>query len=691
MSEEQEEISPEGGWSEISIFDVFILLSITGLICVFIWYKYFRKDPTKIRTLSLSIPKVGNAIVSRSFYDRAQSGGHRVVVFYGSQTGTAEAFASRIAKECKGLGLGAFIYDPEDCDEWDQLAQFRDMNNSVGQVMAVFCMATYGVGDPTDNSIEFIDWLKSTDLNLSGLSFAVFGLGNKTYEFYNEIGRIVDKRLDTLGATRLCPRGEGDADGNIEEDFLKWRDVFKESVIQLFEIDPDSIGQFVGRDYDVVFHSNEELDKLHVYTGEPYRPHSFEKQNAPFDAKNPILAEVTCVRELHTGGDRSCLHMELNISGAKMKYQAGDHMALYVQNEPHLVEKLAKRLGVDLDQVISLNAKDELATKKHPFPCPCSFRTALTHYIDLTSLPKTHLIKELSNHTLDPSEKENILELTESSEQGRRKYQEFVLDTQRSLLSLLDEFPSVQPPVDLLLEMLPRLQCRYYSISSSPKLHPNSIHITAVLTDYTTPLGHSVTGVASAMFRDLASTRGITATQPGYRTITHFPIYVRKSTFKLPLRPIVPIIMIGPGTGLAPFRGFLQERGTVLGTGREVGRSLLFFGCRKRNWDYIYEQELNEFKENGILSNLQLAFSREQEKKIYVQHLMNNISGDLFRLLKEEGAYIYVCGDARNMARDVHANLLLILEQEGGMGSEDAALFVKNLQNRNRYQLDVWS
>ena len=188
MSELEEEF--EESWN-VSIFDVLILSLIVGGICYFVWIKFLRKNNSEIRTLSLSIPKTGNSpLVSRSFLERARAGGHRVVVFYGSQTGTAESFASRLAKECKSVGLTAFIYDPEDCDEWDDLALFRDLTDESGNSLVLFCMATYGVGDPTDNSIELIDWLKSTDLDLSRLNFAVFGLGNKTYEHFNEIGEF---------------------------------------------------------------------------------------------------------------------------------------------------------------------------------------------------------------------------------------------------------------------------------------------------------------------------------------------------------------------------------------------------------------------------------------------------------------------------------------------------------------------
>ena len=181
--------NPSEGEDAVSLSDVIILTLITAVILYFVWRKFLRKENRTTHTLSLNIPKVGNGpIVSRSFYERAKTGGQRVVVFYGSQTGTAEAFASRLAKECKALGLGAFIYDPEDCDDWEELTKFRDLSSSLGQLMIIFCMATYGVGDPTDNAIEFMDWLKSTAVELNGLSYTVFGLGNKTYEHYNEIG-----------------------------------------------------------------------------------------------------------------------------------------------------------------------------------------------------------------------------------------------------------------------------------------------------------------------------------------------------------------------------------------------------------------------------------------------------------------------------------------------------------------------
>lgn len=232
------------------------------------------------------------------------------MVFYGSQTGTAEEFAARLAKEAARYGMKALVADPEECDI-GELTELNTIENS----LAIFCVATYGEGDPTDNALEFNEWLQNASSNLSGLNFAVFALGNKTYEHYNAFGKFVDKRLDELGANRVCELGMGDDDGNIEEDFITWKEQLWSSVCANFNVQLS--GENINlRQYELETHQNLTGDQ--VFQGEIARLGSYRKQRPPFDAKNPFLASIVTKRELYKG-DRSCLHVEFDLNGSKIR------------------------------------------------------------------------------------------------------------------------------------------------------------------------------------------------------------------------------------------------------------------------------------------------------------------------------------------------------------------------------------
>ncbi|KRX14444.1 NADPH--cytochrome P450 reductase, partial [Trichinella nelsoni] len=249
------------------------------------------------------------------------------------------------------------------------------------------------------------------------------------------------------------------------------------------------------------------------------------------------------------------------------------------------------------------------------------------------------------------------------------------------LLDILIELPSCRPPLDLLLELLPRLQPRFYSISSSPKVDPSLVSITVIVLKYTTPIGRPGKGVATNYLASKIAVEN--------KPHPQVPIYIRRSQFRLPHSPSTPVVMIGPGTGIAPFRGFIQERAMLKQTGREVGPMILYFGCRKRKEDYLYGQELEAWLKDGTLSELHVAFSRDQPRKVYVQHLMLERKQSIWSLL-QNGAFFYVCGDARNMARDVHSALMQIIAGEGDMNADEAAAYFKQLESQKRYQADVW-
>ncbi|XP_050667173.1 NADPH--cytochrome P450 reductase isoform X1 [Leptidea sinapis] len=663
-----------------SLFSTFDIIMLVILFGAAVWWLYSSRKENKKDDLLLSkysIQPAGSIqVTENSFIKKLQSSGRSLVVFYGSQTGTGEEFAGRLAKEGIRYKMKGMVADPEECD-MEELTKLKDIPNS----LAVFCVATYGEGDPTDNAMDFYEWLKNGEPDLTGLNYAVFGLGNKTYEHYNAVAIYMDKRMEELGATRVYECGLGDDDANIEDDFITWKDKFWPAVCEKFNI--ESTGEEeLTRQFSLVTHPPGEIAPNDVFTGEISRLHSLQNQRPPFDAKNPFLAQITVNRELHKGGDRSCLHVELDISGSKMRYEAGDHVAVYPINDTDLVNRLGELSGADLDEVFSLINTDQESTKKHPFPCPTSYRTALSHYLEITALPRTHILRELVEYCSNEEDKNKLLLMATSSPEGKALYQSFVVDACRNIVHILEDIKSCKPPLDHVCELLPRLQPRYYSISSSPKLHPETVHVTAVVVKYKTATGRINKGVATTWLAEHKPEEG--------KPLPRVPVYIRKSQFRLPLQSQTPIVMVGPGTGLAPFRGFLQERSFARKNGKDVGDTILYFGCRHRDQDYIYQQELEEFEKNGDVQ-LNVAFSRDQDKKIYVTHLLENNLEQLWDIIGKRNGHFYICGDAKNMAVDVRNIVIKAVKEVGGRSEADAVQFLKKLESMKKYSADVWS
>lgn len=654
-----------------SNLDVLLFSLIAGLL---IYWLIFRKKAEPIPEFKKleSTPQTSR---ETSFIDKMKKTGKNIVVFYGSQTGTGEEFANRLAKDAHRYGMKGMSADPEEYD-LSELSRLTEIENSI----AIFCLATYGEGDPTDNAQDFYDWLQEADADFSGVKYTVFALGNKTYEHYNAMGKYVDKRLSELGAQRIFDLGMGDDDGNLEEDFVSWREQFWPAVCEHFGVEATGEESSI-RQYELKVHSDLNMNK--IYSGELGRLKSFENQKPPFDSKNPFLAPVTVNRKLNQAGDRHLMHLELDITGSKIRYESGDHVAVYPINDSVIVNRIGDLLGVDLDTVISLNNLDEESNKKHPFPCPTTYRTALTHYLDITNPPRTNVLYELAQYATEPKDQENMRKMASSSPEGKALYQSWVLDSCRNILAILDDLPSLRPPIDHLCELLPRLQARYYSIASSSKVHPNSIHICAVVVEYETKTGRVNKGVATNWLKNKMPTDN------GHKATV--PMYIRKSQFRLPFKSMNPVIMVGPGTGIAPFMGFIQERGWLKEQGKDVGETVLYYGCRYKNEDFLYREELEEFEKTGVLTALNVAFSRDQSEKVYVQHVLKKNKEVVWRLVHTDNAHIYICGDARNMARDVQNAFYEIAEELGGMSRTQAVDYIKKLMTKGRYSQDVWS
>ncbi|VBB28970.1 unnamed protein product [Acanthocheilonema viteae] len=644
----------------LDVIDLIVLIVLLLTTVYYSWKLWIEKTTNKFTSSVLpSYTSFGSSFDRQtSFVARMKSEERKVIIIYGSQTGTAEELAGRLSKDVQNYGQKALLLDPEEMDVED----FGKIKEIPG-VLLILCMATYGEGDPTDNAQEFYQHILNTNLDLTGVNFAVFGLGNKTYGHFNEMAKYFNRRMEEFGATRIYGLGLGDDDGNLEEDFMRWREGFWSAVINIFGWEIAETGLVRQYRFEIVKDFSVKL-----FTGEYGRLGSFEKQRPPFNQKNPFIATVSVNHELHgISSDRSCRHIEFIINEARMRYEVGDHLGVFPTNDPVLVEELGRLLDVDMDLRFSLVNLDEENLKKNPFPCPCTIRTAFTHYVDICAPVKSNVLKALASFTNAENEKERLLLLSTANEQGLKEYGNYIQKERRSIIDILRAFSTCKPPVDYVLELLPRLQPRYYSIASSSKYSRDSLAITVIVTRYM---------IGSRLIKGGEGSK--------------VPIFVRKSTMRLPHRLKTPVIMIGPGTGFAPFRGFLQERSWQKEQGQDIGPMTLYYGCRHPEHDYIYENELKKFIQDGVLSELHTAFSRVTAKKVYVQDQIWKNREAVWKAV-EDGANICVCGDARNMARDVQNTFMRIFIEIGGKTETEAQKFLKDLERKRCYQTDVWS
>ncbi|HBZ08306.1 MAG TPA: assimilatory sulfite reductase (NADPH) flavoprotein subunit [Bacillus bacterium] len=495
--------------------------------------------------------------------------------------------------------------------------------------LLLIIVSTHGEGDPPDTALPFYEFLQSHRApKLNDLHFSVLALGDSSYEFFCQTGKQLDERLEELGAKRLSPRVDCDLD--YDEPAAQWFEDVAQSLKKLVEA---ASGESAGEGAFVSAVPSSTPEQL------------------KYSRTNPFRAEILENINLNgRGSNKETRHLELSLEGSNFQFEPGDSIGIYPENDEELVHLIIKELQLDPNESVPINNQGEVR----------SLLEALKNHYEITVLSKPLLEKA--------SKFNEKLQAFIESEEDVRDYLKG-----RDLLDLARDFSSWNISAVELVGILRKMPARLYSIASSYQSNPDEVHLTIGTVRYEAN-GRKRNGVCS-----------VHCAEKGKHG-EFLSIYVQKNpNFRLPSDPDTPIIMIGPGTGVAPFRSFLEEREEI----EAKGKSWLFFGDQHFVTDFLYQVEWQRWLKNGVLTNMDVAFSRDTEKKVYVQHRMLEKSREIYNWL-EEGAHVYVCGDEKNMAKDVNSTLLEILEKEGGMSSEAASAYLADMQQEKRYQRDVY-
>jgi NADPH-ferrihemoprotein reductase len=585
--------------------------------------------------------------------------------------------------------------------------------------VVVFILATYGEGDPTDNANTFDAYL--TDLrrqstgNLTNIRYFACGLGNRNYRLYNRFVDVVDERLIAAGAQRLGYVGKLDEAAGVitmEEAFREWKTGMLGVLGRL--LGQEERGTTYEPSLDVVELKDRDPNSPDVYLGEPNQhPLTGSPSGSPFGLHNPYAAPVLFSRDLIAADDRSCIHMEFDLSGApSLKYRCGDHLAVWPVNPDEEVDRLATALGWDTKlrhTAIDIQAKQP--GTKVPIPTPTTPEAVLRHYLEICGPVSRELVGLLGEFSPSESAKVALTKIHDN-------WSEFLLRNPfinlAKLLQLVDPTtPWTSIPLALLIETIPKLQPRYYSIASSPTVAARRPAITAAVVSKERKTGSVFYGVATHYLL-ARHHHGQNHSQPllplpqsptynldGPRrklAPSKILIHIRPSTFKLPPIARTPIIMIGAGTGIAPFRGFIQERAKLASSGREVGKMLLFFGCRHPAQDFLYKDEFEHYAKVAPLevvtafSRIDLTTTTTTEERKYVQDYLPLYSGQIASLVVDQGAYVYICGSVK-MAQGVRESVVRVLAMERTWEEAQAREWVERVlkaSSTRRLQEDVW-
>ncbi|MCR9901106.1 assimilatory sulfite reductase (NADPH) flavoprotein subunit [Vibrio alginolyticus] len=496
--------------------------------------------------------------------------------------------------------------------------------NLAKETHVIIVASTNGEGEAPDNAIELHEFLQSKKApKLPNLQYGVIALGDSSYEFFCQTGKDFDTYLSKLGATPFIERLDCDVD--YEAPATEWRKNALDKV-------KDTLS------------SGSEADVVQLPVGQAATAHS------PYNKQSPYTATLLTSQKI-TGRDsgKDVRHIEIDLEGSGLTYQPGDALGVWFENSSELANAILGKVGLSGVETVDVDGES------------LSIHSALVSKYEITT-SNPQLITKFAE--LSGSKK--LQKLVEDKD----KLREYSANTQ--IVDVLAE-KKTKLTADELIGLLRRLTPRLYSIASSQEEVDEEVHLTVALVEYEQNDEKRYGGASSFLAQRLEEGGEV-------------KVFVEhNNNFKLPEDDSTPIIMVGPGTGIAPFRSFIQER-----ENRDAeGKNWLFFGDRTFTQDFLYQVEWQKYLKSGVLSRLDVAFSRDQVEKVYVQHRILENAAQVWQWI-QEGAYIYVCGDATRMAKDVHDALVIVAEQEGKMPRDDAEQFINDLRKAKRYQRDVY-
>ncbi|XP_044029150.1 NADPH-dependent diflavin oxidoreductase 1 [Siniperca chuatsi] len=587
-------------------------------------------------------------------------------ILYGSQTGTAQDVAQRIARQAQRRQLQVQVLSLDN----------YNVANLISESLVVFVCSTTGQGDPPDNMMNFWRFLFKKTLpvgSLSRLDCAILGLGDSSYPKFNFVAKKLHKRLLQLGASVLLPVGLADDQHDLGSDAVidPWLTSFWEKVFALYPslVDVVPLREDEPLPPSYTFHF---LDDVKEKTDDRLRipmEKTVPSQSHPFFSRLVSNKRVTDMSHF-----QDVRHIEFDITGSNIEFVAGDVVMMRPCNTPEDVQQFCQLLRLDPEARFTLRATDNTAVPAR-LPQPCTVRHLVESYLDIAAVPRRSFFELLSTFATNELEQEKLVEF--SSAAGQDELHSYCNRPRRTALEVLADFPhtTAELKVDYLLDLFPEIQPRSFSIASSLQAHPHTLQILVAVVRYKTKLYKPRRGLCSTWLASLDPAQGE----------VYVPLWVKKGSLKFPKEKDTPVIMVGPGTGVAPFRAALQER---IAEGKNA--NVLFFGCRSESKDFYFSSEWEEMMKAGHLT-LFTAFSRDQEEKVYVQHRVRENAELLWDLIANKSAYVYIAGNAKQMPTSVRDALKEVFQQEGGVSTGDAEQVLAAMERSGQLQSETWS